>query len=317
MRSGAMSLRSSARSASALRSSRIARRYPARMDDPRVARWAASGAMALTGLPDEPLGPPEALVEGIDRLARPFPGPGRAGTARRARRAHGVVAPRHHELRRQLSAASPCETGSWPCRCRGREDMETVPAWLELDEAPRSAPATWSAVEASLTARRPRTTWRSGPRCWVCPSARVGEAARRPDVAAEHARRARRRRAAAAAWSSSTCPRCGRARSAATSWPRAGATVVKVESRSRPDGARRGPPAFFDLLNGRKRSVALDCQHPEGRRTAPRAGAAGRHRDRGEPAAGARSARASARADLVERGGPQVWVSITGYGRSR
>ena len=44
------------------------------MDDPRVARWAASGAMALTGLPDEPLGPPEPLVEGVERLARRFPG---------------------------------------------------------------------------------------------------------------------------------------------------------------------------------------------------------------------------------------------------
>jgi hypothetical protein len=30
--------------------------------------------MALTGWPDEPLGPPEGLVKGIDRLAQPFPG---------------------------------------------------------------------------------------------------------------------------------------------------------------------------------------------------------------------------------------------------
>ena len=40
----------------------------------------------------------------------------------------------------------------------------------------------------------------------------------------------------------------------------AGADVVKVESIGRPDGARRGPPAFFDLLNGGKRSVALDLR---------------------------------------------------------
>ena len=37
-------------------------------------RWANSGAMALTGLPDEPLGPPRALVEGVEELAQPFPG---------------------------------------------------------------------------------------------------------------------------------------------------------------------------------------------------------------------------------------------------
>ena len=40
----------------------------------------------------------------------------------------------------------------------------------------------------------------------------------------------------------------------------AGADVVKIESSTRPDGARRGPQAFFDLMNGRKRS----------RRTRPR-----------------------------------------------
>ncbi len=45
----------------------------------------------------------------------------------------------------------------------------------------------------------------------------------------------------------------------------AGARVIKVESTARPDGARRGPPAFFDLLNGFKESVALDLQSAAGR----------------------------------------------------
>jgi hypothetical protein len=47
---------------------------------------------------------------------------------------------------------------------------------------------------------------------------------------------------------------------------RAGATVVKVEDIRRPDGARRGDPAFHDLLNGGKLSVALDLSSPDGRR---------------------------------------------------
>ena len=38
----------------------------------------------------------------------------------------------------------------------------------------------------------------------------------------------------------------------------AGCEVIKVESTSRPDGARLGSREFFDLLNGRKRSVVLD-----------------------------------------------------------
>lgn len=45
-----------------------------------------------------------------------------------------------------------------------------------------------------------------------------------------------------------------------------GARVVKVESTHRPDGARAGNRPFFDLLNGGKRSVALDFRTEEGRR---------------------------------------------------
>lgn len=46
---------------------------------------------------------------------------------------------------------------------------------------------------------------------------------------------------------------------------RCGADVIKVESLRRPDGARRGPPQFFDLLNAGKRSVALDLAIETGR----------------------------------------------------
>ncbi len=42
----------------------------------------------------------------------------------------------------------------------------------------------------------------------------------------------------------------------------AGARVIKVESTGRPDGTRRGPPAFYDLLNAGKESVALDFRAP-------------------------------------------------------
>jgi crotonobetainyl-CoA:carnitine CoA-transferase CaiB-like acyl-CoA transferase len=45
----------------------------------------------------------------------------------------------------------------------------------------------------------------------------------------------------------------------------AGARVIKVESLSRPDGARNGPADFFDLMNAGKASVALDLQSPHGR----------------------------------------------------
>jgi crotonobetainyl-CoA:carnitine CoA-transferase CaiB-like acyl-CoA transferase len=38
----------------------------------------------------------------------------------------------------------------------------------------------------------------------------------------------------------------------------AGATVVKVENPSRPDGTRSGEPAFFDWINRGKLSCAVD-----------------------------------------------------------
>ena len=96
---------------------------------------------------------------------------------------------------------------------------------------------------------------------------------------------------------------------------RAGATVVKVESTQRPDGARRGPREFFDLLNGHKRSVALDLQSHDGVRVL---------HDlvrRADVVIEASRPRALAQLgvdgpDLVRAGGPRVWVSITGYGRS-
>ena len=47
-------------------------------------------------------------------------------------------------------------------------------------------------------------------------------------------------------------PLCGRLLA------RAGAVVVKVESPSRPDGTRRGEPAFFDWMNAGKLSYCVD-----------------------------------------------------------
>ena len=94
-----------------------------------------------------------------------------------------------------------------------------------------------------------------------------------------------------------------------------GATVVKVESTARPDGARRGPRGFFDLLNAGKRSVAVDLSTPSGRRAL--AGLV----ERADIVIEASRPRAlehlaiDAHAVIAE-GGPAVWVSITGHGRA-
>ena len=92
----------------------------------------------------------------------------------------------------------------------------------------------------------------------------------------------------------------------------AGCRVLKVESVSRPDGARLGPAGFFELLNGKKQHLSMDLPEPE---------ALNRLRE------------LIAEADLVvEASRPRVmqqwgispadvvaagtaWVSITGHGR--
>jgi crotonobetainyl-CoA:carnitine CoA-transferase CaiB-like acyl-CoA transferase len=87
---------------------------------------------------------------------------------------------------------------------------------------------------------------------------------------------------------------------------RAGATVVKVETRARPDGTRAGPSAFFDWMNSGKLSYAVDFDDPPGLRQL--LDAADVVLESSRPAA------------LTHRGlGPtprdgQVWMRITGHG---
>ena len=94
----------------------------------------------------------------------------------------------------------------------------------------------------------------------------------------------------------------------------AGARVVKVESRARPDGARWGRPAFFDLLNAGKRSVALDFASLEGRRQLR---ALVERADLVVESARPRAlAQLGLDAEALVGAIPGLsWVSITGYGR--
>jgi hypothetical protein len=93
---------------------------------------------------------------------------------------------------------------------------------------------------------------------------------------------------------------------------RAGAHVVKVEGARRPDGARRGPPAFFDALNVGKAAVALDFDDPADRAVldallARAAVVLEGSRPRVMDRLGIDPARYAAHG--------ATWISITGYGR--
>jgi hypothetical protein len=268
--------------------------------------------MALTGLPDEPLGPPEGLVEGIDRLALSFPGVDALALLGERAALMGLW------RRGVVSCGGSCgllpsADGFVAVSLPRAEDMEAVPAWLELDVVPESVTAMWSAVASNL---------RDGDAAHLLaraellglPVSRVGESAGRAGVSRSPLGDAPPREDVSglvvldlsALWAG---PLCG------DLLARAGATVVKVESTQRPDGARRGPREFFDLLNGSKRSVALDWHSHDGVRVL--------HDLVGRADVVIEASRPRALAqlglngpDVVRAGGPRVWVSITGYGRS-
>lgn len=92
----------------------------------------------------------------------------------------------------------------------------------------------------------------------------------------------------------------------------AGLDVVKVESTTRPDGARSGPPEFFDHVNRGKRHHAVDVTTDEGRAELL---ALVEQADVVIEASRPRALRhLGIDRDVLERG-PRVWVSITGHGR--
>jgi|HubBroStandDraft_6_1064221.scaffolds.fasta_scaffold16820_3 hypothetical protein len=267
--------------------------------------------MALTGLPEAPLGPPERLVDGIEDLARPF-GNLDALALLGERAAHMGL-----WRRGTTSCGGSCRLlGSEDCflavSLARDEDFEAIPAWLELDRTPANTPAAWSAVADAVATRDPDALVARAALLGL-PVARVGEAAGQPALSRVPLGPAPAREPAglmvvdlSALWAG---PLCGDLLAGA------GASVIKVESHARPDGARRGPAGFFDLLNGRKRSVALDFGHTDGLDTLR---ALIRRADVVIEASRPRALeQLGLHADDEVRGdGPQVWVSITGYGRT-
>ncbi|OCB14402.1 acyl-CoA transferase [Mycolicibacterium porcinum] len=90
---------------------------------------------------------------------------------------------------------------------------------------------------------------------------------------------------------------------------RAGATVVKVESSSRPDGTRAGAPEFFDWMNGGKLSYAVDFDDP--RDLAALLQVADVVIEASRPAA---LARRDLGPDAVAARPGRIWLRITGHG---
>jgi len=217
-----------------------------------VLDWAASGAMALTGRRDgPPMLPPGRAAswarEQLRGLGQEIPGllgerAAYAGLRRDGPRscggAFGLVATRDGWLGLSLPRES---------------DIELLPALVEGPVTdPWPAVRAWAATTASAEAEaRVRLLGLPGGAIPARPPAD------RPGVR----RRALGRRAVrdrplvldlTSLWAGPLC---------AHLLGRAGARVTKVESSRRPDGARGGPAAFFELLHAGHQQLTLDFDH--------------------------------------------------------
>jgi CoA-transferase family III len=286
--------------------------------------------MALTGYPDgPPLGPPAPLVDGLTGI-------GTIIGRRSAQLGRSVAIEPLTLLGERAAVAGFRRRGSVSCggatrlvqtadgwlavSLARRDDIELLPAWLSLEEA---AEDPWDAVRRAATVERavelaeraallglpvsalpvsPPVPPMADPALspLPCRTERLGDAQPMTTIAGT------RVVDLSSLWAG---PLCG------SLLALAGADVVKVESTSRPDGARRGPPAFFDLLNGVKRSVSVDFRSDDGvnalRRlvsTADIVIESSRPRALEQLGIDATA--------LVREGGPRLWLSITGHGRS-
>jgi CoA-transferase family III len=285
--------------------------------------------MALTGPPDgPPLGPPAPLVDGLIRI-------GTVVGRRSAQLGRPVDIEPLTLLGERAAVAGLRRRGTVSCggatrlietadgwlavSLARREDIELLPAWLGLERAEDP----WRAVTRVGTDRRavelaeraallglpvsalpvsPPISPMADPALspLPCRTERLGDAPPMTTIAGA------RVVDLSSLWAG---PLCG------SFLALAGADVVKVESTSRPDGARRGPAPFFDLLNGDKRSVAVDFRSDHGvhalRRlvsTADIVIESSRPRALEQLGFDATA--------LVHDGRPRVWISITGHGRS-
>lgn len=287
--------------------------------DSPVGAWARSGALWLTGLPGHvpvmPTAPLASCADGaLAALETLAPGSALAGVDGAALLGERAAI---FSLSRcgRISPGGSCRL----MRCqdgwlavnipRSTEFWSLVPAWLEDPEAAQS----WSALARSLSrqpggnavarahllglAVAPVAPTQRPPPGWL--QAQVSDVRAPPlgpPLVAD----------LSSLWAG---PLCGQLLAAT------GARVIKVESTRRPDGTRRGPRAFFDLLNAGKQNLALNFSDPQDRATLLA------FLERVDVVLESARPRALLQLGLhaerwvAEREG-RIWLSITGYGRS-
>lgn len=282
-------------------------------DEHPALTWARSGLMALTGVPSgEPQMCPVPIAACADgalgalaSLAPPGAFEGLRGAELLAERAAitgytraGVVSPG--------GSCHLLETadGGIALNLARDDDWALLPAWLEADVA-----ADWDAVTAAVRSRSATELTGRGRELGLavardemsdcphpCPPPFTGEGKGGgvPLVVD-----------LSSLWAGPLCSRL---------LQRAGAEVIKVESAARPDGARFGPPAFFDRMNSGKRLVSLNFSSAEGRDELHRLLARADIVIEGSRPRALRQLGIHAE-EFIEENPGLTWISLTGYGR--
>ena len=285
--------------------------------DEELEAWAASGAMYLTGRPDgPPLGPPPGFVGRLRALATGLTDvdvltllgerAAIAGFKRSGDVSCGGAA-------RLLRTADGWVAVNLP----RRDDVDLLPAWLIGVEFGSDAP--WEKMAAAV-AKEPAELLTKRAQFLGLPVATLprGLIAASPGFGGDDTRGDGHGGLdrpfvvdLSSLWAGPLCT---------SLLQQTGARVVKVESVRRPDGARRGPAAFFDLLHAGQEAVAIDFRDADGRvalrqliEAADVVVEASRPRALEQLGIDAKAVLGRA----AETGqGPRVWVSITGYGRT-
>jgi hypothetical protein len=293
---------------------------PADFEHPALA-WLHSGLMELTGSPDGvPLmcpAPLAACAEGALEALFALAGVRKPDDLRAAPLLSQRARIAGYRRAGRVSPGGSCRlveaADGWVAVNLAREDdWALVPAWLEIP--PTDA---WPVVEAAVR-RRPlaELVARAGllglavaasppvlppvSTAWFR-AARPMSGARAP----AHAGRVPRVVDLSSLWAGPLCGQLLRG---------LGAEVTKVESRQRPDGARRGPPEFFAALNNGKRPLELDLASGAGRaQLAALLHGADIVIEASRPRA-LRQLGIDAEAITADCPG-LTWVSLTGYGR--
>jgi crotonobetainyl-CoA:carnitine CoA-transferase CaiB-like acyl-CoA transferase len=295
----------------------------------RIRDWAESGVVALTGRADgPPLVPPGAAATAALGAEAAF---GALANLRTAHSWHRLLGQRAALLRLRRrgpwSAGGSCRAvralDGWVAVSLARpDDVAAVAAIVSRDLAVDDAEAAWSLLDEWAARRRvsevveraalvavpcgavpPPGEWRSRERLVAgvatAPVRRLdlrdGDARADPPMVVD----------LSALWAGPLC---------AHLLGVVGAHVVKVESSSRLDGARRGDTAFYDALHAGHDSVVVDLDRSDDRELLARL------LHRADVVIEASRPRAlqswGVDAEQLCRATPTTWVSITAYGRT-